>query len=128
MSTSEPNVCIIGGAGRAGLPLGVTFALRGIPTTLLDINAEAIAAISAGRFPFKEEGADLALPAALKTGKLRAVSAPASIIAESNIVVLVIGTPIDEHLNPHMSGLFNVIEEYLPHFRDGQTLLLRSTV
>jgi UDP-N-acetyl-D-mannosaminuronic acid dehydrogenase len=124
----EPSVCIIGGAGRVGLPLGITFALVGVPTTLFDISENVIAEIRAGHFPFKEEGADAALAAALKTGKLRAVSAPASVIAESDIVVMVIGTPIDEHLNPHMSGLFKVIDGYLPHFRDGQTLLLRSTV
>ena len=111
-----------------GLPLGITFALVGVPTTLLDVNEAAIAAIRAGRFPFKEEGADLALPAALKSGMLRAVSGPASVISESDIVVLVIGTPVDEYLNPHFAGLFKVIDSYLPHFRDGQILLLRSTV
>src|SRR5215468_7573717 len=102
MNARAPNVCIIGGAGRVGLPLGITFALVGVPTTLLDVNAEAIAAIKAGRVPFKEEGAD--------------------------IVVLVIGTPVDEYLNPHFAGLFKVIDGYLPHFHDGQILLLRSTV
>jgi len=128
MDIRAPSVCIIGGAGRVGLPLGITFARVGVPTTLFDINADAIAAICAGRFPFKEKGADLALPAALKSGNLRAVSAPASVISESAIVVLVIGTPVDEYLNPHFAGLFKVIDGYLPHFRDGQILLLRSTV
>ena len=128
MDTHEPSVCIIGGAGRVGLPLGVTFALVGVRTTLLDVNAAAIADIQAGRFPFKEEGGDAALPAALKSGNLRAVSGPASVIGESDIVVLVTGTPVDEYLNPRLADLFAVIDSYLPHFRDGQVLLLRSTV
>jgi UDP-N-acetyl-D-mannosaminuronic acid dehydrogenase len=128
MDTPEPTVCIIGGAGRVGLPLGVTFALVGVRTTLLDVNKAAIADIQAGRFPFKEEGGDAALPAALKSGNLRAVSGPASVIGESDIVVVVTGTPVDEYLNPRLTDLFAVIDSYLPHFRDGQVLLLRSTV
>ncbi len=128
MDATAPNVCIIGGAGRVGLPLGITFALVGVRTTLFDINAEATAAISAGRFPFKEEGANFALPAALKSGNLRALSGPATVISEADIVVMVTGTPVDEYLNPHFAGLFKVIDGYLRHFRNGQTLLLRSTV
>jgi len=128
MDIRESSVCIIGGAGRVGLPLGISFALVGVRTTLLDINEVAIAEIQAGRFPFKEEGGDAALPRALKSGNLRAVSGPASVIGESDIVVLVIGTPVDEYLNPRLADLFAVIDGYLPYFRDGQVLLLRSTV
>ena len=128
MDTNEPSACIVGGAGRVGLPLGITFARVGVRTTLLDTNAAAIATIREGRFPFKEAGGAAALLAALKTGNLRAVSGPASVISDSDIVVLVTGTPVDEYLNPHFAGLFKVIDGYLPHFRDGQCLLLRSTV
>ena len=71
-----------------GLPLGISFALVGVHTTLIDINETAIAEIQAGRFPFKEAGGDQALPRALKSGNLRAVSGPASVIGESDIVVL----------------------------------------
>src|SRR5262245_44575594 len=128
MDIGDESVCIIGGAGRVGLPLGISFALVGVRTTLVDINEAAIAEIQAGRFPFKEAGGEQALPRALKTGNLRAVSGPASVIGESDIVVLVIGTPVDEYLNPRLADLFAVIDGYLPHFRDGQVLLLRSTV
>jgi UDP-N-acetyl-D-mannosaminuronic acid dehydrogenase len=111
-----------------GLPLGISFALVGVRTTLIDINEGAIVEIQAGRFPFKEAGGEQALPRALKSGNLHAVSGPASVIGESDIVVLVIGTPVDEYLNPRLADLFAVIDGYLPYFRDGQVLLLRSTV
>ena len=111
-----------------GLPLGISFALVGVRTTLIDINEASIAEIQAGRFPFKEAGGEQALPRALKSGNLRAVSGPASVIGESDVVVLVIGTPVDEYLNPRLADLFAVIDGYLPYFRDGQVLLLRSTV
>ena len=41
---------------------------------------------------------------------------------------MVVGTPVDEHLNPDPSSVLNVIEGLLDQLRDGQHLVLRSTV
>lgn len=122
------DVCIIGGAGHVGLPLGVSFALSGMRTVLLDINTKSVACIKKGKFPFKEKNGDKSLRRALKSKLLTAVTGPASVISKSDIVVLVIGTPVDEYLNPQFGGLERVIEKYVPYFRNGQTLMLRSTV
>ncbi len=121
------DVCIIGGAGHVGLPLGVTMALGGLRVALFDINKPAIAQIKKGRFPFKEEGGDASLRKALKKG-LTATTGPASIISKSDTVVLIIGTPVDEYLNPRFDVFDQTVERYLPYFKDGQTLMLRSTV
>jgi len=122
------DVCIIGGAGHVGLPLGVTMALGGLEVVLLDTNTKAVATIKKGVFPFKEEGGDAALRKALKKKTLTVTSGPASVIRKSDTVVLVIGTPVDEYLNPQFKALDKAIEQYLPHFKDGQTLILRSTI
>lgn len=50
------ELCIIGGAGHVGLPLGVVSANAGIRTVLLDVNTETLKKIQSGVFPFKEEG------------------------------------------------------------------------
>jgi UDP-N-acetyl-D-mannosaminuronic acid dehydrogenase len=42
--------------------------------------------------------------------------------------VIIIGTPVDRHLNPEFDSMREVLQSYLPHFRDGQLLVLRSTV
>ncbi len=125
---SRFDVCIIGGAGHVGLPLGVTAALGGLQVVLLDINKTAVTQIKKGHFPFKEEGGDAALRRALKKGMLTALTAPASVISKSDVVVLIIGTPVDEYLNPQFRALDRVIEKYLQYFRDGQTIVLRSTI
>ena len=122
------DVCIIGGAGHVGLPLGVRFALAGFTTALFDINKASVALINKGKFPFKEQGGDAALRQALRKKKLTALVGPPSVISKSNIIVLVIGTPVDEFHNPQFGALDRIIEKYLPYFRDGQTLMLRSTV
>lgn len=127
-SSKAFDICIIGGGGHVGLPLGISFALAGLRTVLLDINTKAVASINKGEFPFKEENGDVLLRQALKSKRLTAVTGPASVISKSDVVALVIGTPVDEYLNPQFGSLERVIEKYIPHFRNGQTLMLRSTV
>jgi len=128
--TTSPayDVCIIGGAGHVGLPLGVSFALAGMRTVLFDINKKSLALINKGKFPFKEKGGDVALRRALKSKLLSTTATSAAVIAKSKVVVLIIGTPVDEFHNPQFGALDKIIEKYLPYFRDGQVLMLRSTV
>jgi len=124
---SRYDVCVIGGAGHVGLPLSVAFARKGLRTAIVDINEAHCEKIRAGSFPFLERNGDAALAEALAQGTLALSSAPDA-IAESRNVVIVIGTPIDEYLNPDFRGLRKLVERHLPYFRDGQTLILRSTV
>ena len=53
------KVCIIGGCGHVGIPLGLAFASKGLDVTLVDVNPRAVVEINAGRLPFKEEGAEV---------------------------------------------------------------------
>ena len=121
------DLCIVGGAGHVGLPFGVTAANSGLSTVLLDINESWLRTIEAGKFPFKEEDGDAELRKALSKKKLF-TSSDASVIRDSSFVLMVIGTPVDEHLNPDLRTLTRLVTMHMPHFRDGQTLILRSTV
>ena len=119
--------CIIGGAGHVGLPLGVAFAVNGVKTTLFDINKESLKKIESGTFPFKEKDGAKYLKQALNKKTLFVSSSPKA-ITKSRFVFLVVGTPIDEYLNPHIKGIFKVLDDYFDYFRDGQIVILRSTV
>ncbi|HEY4523504.1 MAG TPA: nucleotide sugar dehydrogenase [Candidatus Paceibacterota bacterium] len=121
------DLCIIGGAGHVGLPLGVAFANRGVRTSLFDVNKEWLSLIRAGKFPFREEKGTQELRRALKRGTLLVSETP-DVISKSANVLLVIGTPVDEYLNPDFTNLLRTIDSYFTFFRDGQTLILRSTV
>ncbi|MBI2096697.1 MAG: nucleotide sugar dehydrogenase [Candidatus Sungbacteria bacterium] len=121
------ELCIIGGAGHVGLPLGVAFANRGVRTCLFDLNKEWLNLIRAGKFPFREEKGNQELKRALKRGTLLVSETP-DVISKSANVLLVIGTPVDEYLNPDFTNLLRTIDSYFTYFRDGQTLILRSTV
>ena len=121
------DLCIIGGAGHVGLPLGVAFANKRVKTVLFDKNEAALEKIKAGFFPFKERNGDKELRKALQ-GKNLAVSVLPEVIQKSDFVLLVLGTPIDEYLNPDLKDFNSAIEAYFPYFKNGQILILRSTV
>ena len=121
------DVGVIGGAGHVGLPLGLMFADCGLKTVIVDIASEKIQQIRRGEMPFAEEGAAEMLQRVLKKGTLRAEDSPAA-LRDCRFVVCIIGTPVDEHLNPSFTGIQQMLEENVPHFRNGQILILRSTV
>jgi UDP-N-acetyl-D-mannosaminuronic acid dehydrogenase len=121
------DVCIVGGAGRVGLPLALVLADSGLKTLILDINKPALEKIVEGNMPFREEGGEALLKKVHETDRLT-VSSEANNVARAELVVLTIGTPVDEFHNPNLSVLTRCLDELIPHLRDGQTIILRSTV
>ena len=121
------DICIIGGCGHVGLPLGMAFADRGQKVALYDINETSIASVNAARMPFKENNAAPFLKRVIKSGKLQASSDPV-VITNSKVVVLVIGTPVDEHLNPRVHDILSAIDEIADRLGDDQLLVMRSTL
>lgn len=121
------DVVVVGGCGHVGLPLGIAFADRGLRTAVYDINAVSVATVNAGTMPFEEPGAPEVLTRVLAEGRLRASADPA-VISEAEHVVVVIGTPVDEHLNPDARAVPDAVAALIPQLRAGQLLVLRSTV
>ncbi|CAA9253382.1 MAG: UDP-glucose/GDP-mannose dehydrogenase [uncultured Acidimicrobiales bacterium] len=117
---------MIGGCGRVGLPLGLAFADRGLRVTLFDINPAAVADVAAGRLPFDEPGAAEVM-ARVVGHTLDATTDPAC-VALAEHVVIVVGTPVDEHLNPEPQAVPEAVAALAGQLRDGQLLVLRSTL
>ena len=121
------DVAIVGGCGHVGLPLGLAFASRGLNVSLYDLDAAAVAPSTAARC----RSTSRARSRCSARRCPRAASAPrpsSSAIREAEHVVIVIGTPIDEHLNPDLHAVQRAIEEIAASLSDGQLLVLRSTV
>jgi UDP-N-acetyl-D-mannosaminuronic acid dehydrogenase len=121
------DVVIVGGCGRVGLPLGLALAESGLAVTLYDRDAFAVDRVRAAKMPFFEREADAALERLIPTDRLH-VTTESQSVSEAEHVIVVVGTPVDEHLNPDPSSVLNVIEGLLDQLRDGQHLVLRSTV
>ncbi|MCW8131190.1 MAG: nucleotide sugar dehydrogenase [Planctomycetota bacterium] len=121
------DVCIVGGAGHVGLPLGLVFASKGLRVVLQDINAQALAEIGRGTMPFLEHGAEPLLEKALAMGTLSTSADPAT-MGMADAVVITIGTPVDEFLSPNMRLFRTWADSIIPYIVPGQLIVLRSTV
>ena len=121
------RIAIIGGLGHVGLPLGIWLASSGHPTSLHDLSVEKRRMVRAGRMPFIEDGAEEMLYRVSLEGMLT-VPDSAESVSDVDTVILTIGTPLDEYQNPRLSVVLDCISELLPYLRDGQHLMLRSTV
>ncbi|MDH4169893.1 MAG: nucleotide sugar dehydrogenase [Acidimicrobiia bacterium] len=124
---NKSSVVIVGGCGRVGLPLGLALAGAGHPVVLYDIDATAVDTVSAAKMPFDEEGADALLEATVANGLLRA-STDRTVVAGVDHVIVVVGTPVDEHFNPDAEMVIRAVEDITDQLRSGQHLVLRSTV
>jgi UDP-N-acetyl-D-mannosaminuronic acid dehydrogenase len=121
------DVVVIGGGGHVGLPLAIALADRGSKVVVYDVSEKAVATIGAGNVPFSEPGAEPVLRRAIANGRFTA-STDASVVATARNVIVVIGTPVDEHLNPDPNAIPAALAGCSQFFRDGQLLVLRSTV
>src|SRR5215218_8071776 len=114
----QPKIAILGGCGHVGLPLAVTFAAKDCDVTIVDIDEKAVARTNEGRVAFMERGTEELLRKFI--GKnLRATASPEG-LRQADTVVCVVGTPIDEHLNPQVGKLLQAVGQIKAHLRSGQ--------
>jgi len=121
------DLVVLGGGGHVGLPLSLAFATAGLRVGILDIAEATLERIGKGEMPFLETGANELLAEVLPTGRLE-LSSQFEMLDRAAIVVVVIGTPIDEFLNPSMTVFERTVDQLAPHLRPGSLVILRSTV
>lgn len=120
------KICIVGGCGHVGIPLGLAFASKSFDVTLVDVNLQAVENINRAHLPFKEDDAEELLAA--HVGKNLRATSDASVVRKQDVVVFVTGTPVDEHLNPKIHDVMKVLNAYLPLLNRRQLIVLRSTI
>ncbi len=121
------KIVIVGGVGHVGLPFGLVLADCGHQVTALDRDEIKVDSVNVGEMPFMERGAQELLARVLSTQKFSATTDP-SCLVEAECVVVVIGTPVDEYLNPDPGAVIRVLSDFSPFFNSGQLVILRSTV
>ena len=123
----ENDVVVVGGCGHVGLPLAIILASKKLKVVAFDTNTQVVATVNSGKMPFDEPGAPEVLKEVLRT-KLFSASSDKKLVSTAEHVVVVIGTPVDEHLNPDPEVVPNAVAQLLDVLKDGQHLVLRSTV
>ncbi len=123
MDTSSPNIRLaIVGLGYVGLPLAVEFGKKR-PVIGFDINAERIRALQAGHdHTLEVDDAELA-----RAGQLRYTTQPAD-LAQANVFIVTVPTPIDEYKQPDLTPLVKASEAIGGVLKRGDIVIYESTV
>lgn len=126
-TVENADVTVVGGAGHVGVPLVLALAEAGLRVNVNDLNRDSLEALQAGRLPFIEHGAQTVLSKALINRRLVFTHA-SDRISVGGPVIITIGTPVDEFLNPVRKVVQDCVDALLPSLADGQLVVLRSTV
>lgn len=121
------DIAIVGGLGHVGLPLGIAFADKNLKVCLIDINKENAEKVKKGEMPFIEYGAEPLLKKVIKNGKL-IISLNSKDISKAKNIIITIGTPVDEYLNPKVRSFLEFFKELKKYIDQDQTIIIRSTV
>jgi UDP-N-acetyl-D-mannosaminuronic acid dehydrogenase len=125
--TKQFEVVVVGGAGHVGAPLAILLANRGVRTLVHDISEASLTTLAAGRLPFFEADGEALLGKAIAADMIGFSPRPADVEGVP-IIIVTIGTPVDEFHNPVLRVVTECIDSLVPYLSDQQTIILRSTV
>src|SRR5881628_1329913 len=119
------------GLGYVGSVSAASFAADGHEVIGVDVNADKVATVNAGRSPIVEPGLDDLLQRAVSEGRLRATTSTADAIADSDVSLLCVGTPSRKNGSLDLTYLERVSEQIgaaLKHKSNYHVVVVRSTV
>jgi len=119
---SETEKIAIIGLGYVGLPLAVEFGKRR-PVTGLDINAQRIAELQAGRDHTLETE-----PSELAAARHLTFTTDIEALRACNRYIVTVPTPIDEHKRPDLTPLIKASETVGRVLKPGDIVIYESTV
>ena len=122
--TSDRTVAIIG-LGYVGLPLAISFTEAGLAVTGIDASTSRTAELAGGRSPIDDID-DARLRKALAAG-LRIVGPADARLADADVIVVCVPTPIDKAKVPDLSPVLSAAEMIATGLRAGQLVVLQST-
>ena len=121
------NICVIGGAGHVGTPLGLVLSTKGYNVTLIDKNKKNIQSINHGQMPFLEEGSSKLLKKMIYKKKIFATE-KLSEVKMAKYIIVCIGTPINNQLNPQLKNFLNFFYALKKFLNKNHIIIIRSSV
>jgi len=122
------KVAIIGAAGHVGFPFSCVTANAGHTVYGIDRNENLVADLNKCIVPYVEENAQTILTDNINKKRLF-FTTDSKYIRESDVVAIMIGTPVDGEGNARLDDLFSFIDDHLiSYMSKGQLIILRSTV
>lgn len=128
---SDIKTISIFGLGYVGCVSAACFASAGFKVIGVDINADKVALLNAGKSPIVEPGLDDLLGKLTDTGQIRATTSCEEAIRESEVAFICVGTPGNEFGQLQLDALRHVSTEIgvaLSNDNRRFTVIVRSTV
>lgn len=113
------------GLGYVGLPLSMAFAEAGFPVLGMDLSASKVKSLGKGESYIPDvPSKDVAKH--IKTKKFQAFDNFEK-LADSNVIVICVPTPLSKTKDPDMSYIVSAVEQIVKHLQKGQLVILEST-
>jgi UDP-N-acetyl-D-mannosaminuronic acid dehydrogenase len=119
---AETSVCVLG-LGYIGLPTASVLATKGFHVYGMDVRADVVDLINAGRIHIEEPDLDIVVRSAVNSGQLKAGYEP----QPADVFILCVPTPIRPDHSPDMSFVEQASRAIRPHVRPGNLIILEST-
>ncbi len=116
------------GLGYVGLPTAAVLAARGFSVVGADIKREVVESINRGESPIGEPGLHELVRHAVEKRRLRAVLSAEEATQESDVVIVVVQTPIDGEKRPDLSALKSACRDVAAGLKKGQLVIIESTI
>lgn len=117
------------GVGRVGLPLALVLAESGFQVTGIDIDPYRISLLKHKIMPFLEEGAQPLLEKHFgKNFQVFSQQHLSRVVSENKIVIITLGTPIDDTYSPNFSGVEDLLTSMAPSIKNDHLIIFRSTL
>jgi len=127
ISTKSAGICVIG-LGYVGLPLACILAKHGFRVLGVDVKSEVVEKVNRGESPISENGIEELLSVDVKTGKLEATCDASAALRKSDIVFIVVQTPIDESKKPDLRAFKSACSSVSKNLREGMLVISESTL
>jgi UDP-N-acetyl-D-mannosaminuronic acid dehydrogenase len=119
----DSKICVLG-LGYIGLPTASIFAVHGYWVVGVDINPEVVETINRGYGHIREPGLDTLVNAATHSGHLIARPLPET----ADVFIIAVPTPIKQDKGADLTAVIEASESIVPNLRNGNLVILESTV
>jgi UDP-N-acetyl-D-glucosamine dehydrogenase len=123
IETRDARIGVIG-MGYVGLPLALLFCEQRFRVTGFDIDSRKVDALNQGQsYIVRIPGTEIQL--AQRSGFRATIDY--SELAQMDVVIICVPTPLNEHREPDLSFVSNTVHNIAPHLHEGQLIILEST-
>ncbi len=119
------KICIIGGAGHIGFPLGLYLSSKKNTVYLYDKNKKSCKIINSSKSPHYEIEANKYIK---RYKKFYNAGNDLSYVKNSDVIIVCLGTPVNNDSSPKIKEFLNILKKLSPFLSKDQLIIIRSSV